>query len=448
MPASVSPPNPSTPNADRPQKSDQSPFELIKPLNLGVLAIIAAGLISRPAATAIGPILLELKTGLGMSASMAGVLTALPGFCFAIIGLLAGKLPARFGLLGSLIQGAALIVLGMTLRALTGSWQFFLVLTFIALAGMAIGNVLVPVFIKTAFPGKTAQMTTIFTTFLAVGQTLPTLLSNPLEQSGSAWLGTSHGWRIAIGTWSVFAVLSLFSWIAVRRRCTFFDPTRRNQVALDSTPKSVPLRSLWRSPTAVGLMVFFGLQSMHAYLQFGWLPQIYRDGGLDPTLASLMVTIITFGGIVAGMLMPRIISRRKYLPAWMFVFSALSALGYIGIAFAPTTLPWLWAIALSIAGFAFASSLALIIERTESPAVTSAVSGFVQPVGYFLAALGPLFVGVAYEATGNWRPILLTLAASSVLLFVSGLLAVRPRTIDNEIRHIARRSDSHLSPGE
>lgn len=61
------------------------------------------------------------------------------------------------------------------------------------------------------------------------------------------------------------------------------------------------------------------------------------------------------------------------------------------------------------------------------------MSGFVQPFGYFFAALGPFLVGVVYESVGDWRPILFGLAASSVLLCVSGLVAVRPRMIDDEL---------------
>src|SRR5699024_11825608 len=44
-------------------------------------------------------------------------------------------------------------------------------------------------------------------------------------------------------------------------------------------------------------------------VQFGWLPQIYRDAGLDPVLAGIMLTIVTFGGLPGGFLAPQIIVR-------------------------------------------------------------------------------------------------------------------------------------------
>ena len=54
-----------------------------------------------------------------------------------------------------------------------------------------------------------------------------------------------------------------------------------------------PNLGLLASPTTFALTLMFGIQSMHAYVQFGWLPQIYRDAGLhdeaiDPRWAELV----------------------------------------------------------------------------------------------------------------------------------------------------------------
>lgn len=395
-----------------------------------LFAVIAAGLVARPAATSIGPVLSEMSTGLGISPAVAGVLTALPGFTFAVVGLFAAKLPRRFGLLTSLLVSSTLMVIGMVLRVLGDSWQFFLVFSFMALAGMAVANVLVPIFIKSERASQTALLTASYTTFLAVGQVLPTVFSSPLASAGTREVSSDFGWRFALGVWSLLAVLSLLAWIWVARRRRTKRGNTNRQV---KNSRPVAITHLWHSPTAVALMLFFGIQSMHAFLQFGWLPTIYRDGGLSPTPAALMVTIVTLCGVPAGILIPSLVNRGKFLRTLVVSFAVLSALGYVGIALAPAHAPWLWAVALGIAGGAFATSLALITARTRSVGVTAAVSGFVQPVGYFLAALGPLAVGMAFEAIGRWQPILFGLAASSVFLGVSGLVAVRPRMIDDEL---------------
>lgn len=396
---------------------------------LTVVAVAVMAAVLRPAATSIGPVLAELKADLGFTDSVAGFLTALPGLAFAIVGLTANRVVPKLGLLPALLQASALIFLGLLVRALTGSWELFLLFSFVALAGMAIGNVLLPAFIKVTFPQKATAMATVYTTFLAVGAITPTFLAPILEQRGSQWLGPNSGWRVAVGVWTLLALTSFVLWLLVRIRVPL-----PGAAASFGKGERFRVRQLWRSPTAVALMLFFGTQSMNAYIQFGWLTQIYRDLGLDAQPAALMTTIVAAGGIPAGLLMPRVVAGQKWLPASIVVFAVLLVIGYTGIAFAPTWLPWLWALALGLSGFAFAGALAMIIERTTNPDVTGAASAFVQSFGYFLAALGPFVVGAAYEAIGSWHPILLGLAATAVPLGVAGLLAARPRTIDEELR--------------
>lgn len=394
-------------------------------------AVVVTAVVLRPAATSIGPLLAEVKADLGMSDTVAGFLTPLPGLCFALVGLTANRLAPKFGLVGSLAQAALLITAGSVVRVLTGSWELFLVFSFVALAGMAIGNVLLPAFIKVAFPQRSTAMATVYTTFLAVGAILPTMLARPLERVGAARLGEVTGWRAAVGVWALLGFASLVLWLLVRARTVLPGAA----TSYGSGPR-FRTRRLWGSPTAVALMLFFGVQSMQAYIQFGWLAQMYRDGGLPSGSAALMLTIVAAGGVPGGLLMPRIVAGRRFLAPTIVVLSALLAAGWLGIAFAPTTTPWLWALFLSISGFAFSGALAMIIGRTSSPTVTGGVSAFVQPIGYFLAALGPFLVGFAYELIGDWKPILFVLAGTSLIMGAAGVIAARPRPIDREIGYL------------
>lgn len=395
---------------------------------ISLLAVIVTAIVLRPAATSIGPLLAELKADLGMSDTVAGLLTALPGLSFAFIGLTANRLAPKLGLVGSLIQAALFITLGSAIRVLTGSWELFLGFSLIALAGMAIGNVLLPAFIKVAYPNSATAMSTVYTTFLALGAILPTILDRPLEEVGSSWLGSDRGWRLGVGIWALLGLAALILWLGVHFRANLPEAATSY-----GSGQRFHVRQLWRSPTAVALMVFFGIQSMQAYIQFGWLAQMYRDGGLGATDSALMVSIVAAGGVPGGLLMPRIVARQKGLRWWIVLFAVLLAVGYLGVAFLPTTTPWIWAVSLGISGFAFSAALAMIISRTRSSSVTGGVSAFVQPFGYFLAALGPFLTGWAYEAVGSWTPILVTLAATSLVMAGAGLLAARPCLIDDEL---------------
>ena len=88
---------------------------------------------------------------------------------------------------------------------------------------------------------------------------------------------------------------------------------------------------------------------------------------------------------------------------------------------------------LGIAGFAFPTGISLITARTRHPAVTARLSGFVQPLGYLLAALGPFGVGLVHEATDGWSLVLVLLALTSVPLTLAGLRVARPAYVDDEI---------------
>jgi CP family cyanate transporter-like MFS transporter len=60
-----------------------------------LLALVLAAGNLRLAVTSIGPVLAEIRDGLGISAAVAGLLTSVPVICFALVGLLAPRLARR-----------------------------------------------------------------------------------------------------------------------------------------------------------------------------------------------------------------------------------------------------------------------------------------------------------------------------------------------------------------
>src|SRR5699024_3051346 len=201
-----------------------------------------------------------------------------------------------------------------------------------------------------------------------------------------------------------------------------------------------PRRSVLASPKARYMAMFFGLQSANAYVQFGWLPQIYRDAGLDPVLAGIMLTIVTFGGLPGGFLAPQIIVRAIGPRACLCSFGVSCVLGYLGLLFGPATTPVVWAILLGYGGFAFPSARALITSRTREGSVTAAPSAFVQSSGYVLAAIGPLAVGGLLGWSGGWAVPLWFMIAISVLMGITGWLSAGPGSVDEEVVLGAGRS--------
>lgn len=59
------------------------------PVWLALLAVVLIAMNLRPGATSLGPVVQELETDLGISSTLSGLLTALPGLAFAIFGAFA-----------------------------------------------------------------------------------------------------------------------------------------------------------------------------------------------------------------------------------------------------------------------------------------------------------------------------------------------------------------------
>lgn len=382
-----------------------------------VVATVLVSLNLRPGASSVGPVLDEVRQELGMGGGAAGALTGLPGLCFGIGGALAVRLGRRAGLPGGIALGLLLATVGLLLRPLVAAPALFLALSALALLGMAVGNVLVPAWIKTHRHHEVRLMT-IYGSGLIIGGSLGSLLTAPVaERSGWAW---------SLGVWGlgVAVAVPLWWWLSRHER------RRPRELADVETP---PDAHVMRSPTAIAMTMLFGLQSMHAYIQMGWLPQIYRDAGLPAAQAGALQALLAAVTIIGGLTMPGVIARGRGLAQMVLAFGALLVVGYGGLLLAPATLPWLWAVALGTSGFAFPLVIALITARTRSHVVTARLSGFVQPVGYLLAALGPVVVGVIHAATGGWELVLGLLVATAAPFVLAGLGAVRPSYVDDEL---------------
>lgn len=384
-----------------------------------VVAVALAAVNLRPGATSVGPVLEELRSTLGMGSGAAGLLTALPPLCFGFGGAVAVALARRIGLSGGITLGLVTATAALLLRVTNAVEPVFLALTVVALLAMALGNVLVPAWVKHDGAGSEVVLMTVYSTALIVGGTLGSLVTAPIA-------GSLGGWRVALGGWAVLAALALplWLWLAAHERGRADD---------DAPVMQPPEGRIASSPTAVAMTAMFGLQSMHAYIQFGWLPQIYRDHGLSASQAGALQALVAGVGIIGALVMPTVAARAATLTPYVLAFGALLVAGYTGLLLAPTTLPWLWAALLGVSGFAFPLAIALLTARTRSTAVTAQLSGFVQPVGYLFAALGPFAVGLIHQATGGWDLVLVLLILTAVPFTLAGLRVARPVFVDDEL---------------
>ncbi len=79
----------------------------------------------------------------------------------------------------------------------------------LALAGAAIGNVLIPTLVKRYFPERTGAMTALYTTALAIGMTGGAALTGPAERAFGG------DWRVGLGAWAGLALVAASPWLAL-----------------------------------------------------------------------------------------------------------------------------------------------------------------------------------------------------------------------------------------
>ncbi|WP_414497244.1 MFS transporter, partial [Streptomyces sp. CRN 30] len=172
-----------------------------------VLGIVLAALNLRPAITSLGALLEEVRDGLGMSGSVAGLLTSVPPLCFAVFGVMAPRLARRFGPGAVVCAGMAAITAGLLVRPFAGNTAGFLTASALALMGIAVSNVLMPVIVKRFFPDRVGSMTGLYSMALACGTSIAAAATVPLTDA----LGGD--WQPGLGVWAALAAVAVLPWL-------------------------------------------------------------------------------------------------------------------------------------------------------------------------------------------------------------------------------------------
>ncbi|MFE7479705.1 CynX/NimT family MFS transporter [Streptomyces sp. NPDC057552] len=433
-------------------------------LRLIAVGLVLAALNLRPAITSLGALLEEVREGLHMSGSVAGVLTSVPPLCFALFGVMAPRLARRFGAGSVVCAGMAAIAVGLVIRPYIGSTAGFLAASALALMGIAVSNILMPVIVKRWFPDRVGTMTGLYSMALALGTALAAAVTVPLT-------GAMGGnWQSGLAIWAGLAALAVLPWIILVRdrtpapgqaasgqsasgrassgqsasgqagpgqsaatgKGTDSGRTASGTVAAAARPADAPGLRITRSRTAWGLACFFGLQATAAYITMGWMPQIFRDAGVPAGTAGVLLAVTMAMGVPLAFVIPRVAGRLKQQGPIVVVLGLCGLIGYGGLFLAPAAGAWAWALLLGIANCAFPLALTMIGMRSRTGAGVVRLSAFAQSTGYLLSIPGPLLVGVLYQHSGGWGLPIALMAGLMIPQMVAGVLAGRDRTIEDE----------------
>ncbi|NEB01286.1 CynX/NimT family MFS transporter [Streptomyces sp. SID13726] len=407
-------------------------------VRLVVVGIVLSALNLRPAITSLGALLEEVRDGLGMSGSLAGLLTSVPPLCFAVFGVMAPRLARRFGPGAVVCAGMVAITAGLLIRPYTGSTAGFLAASALALMGIAVSNVLMPVIVKRWFPDRVGSMTGLYSMALALGTSTAAAVTVPMTEA----LGGS--WQSGLAVWAGLAAAAVLPWIPlVRDR----GPAPAGQavsrqvharVAGAGPVRSVPAREeppalrITRSRTAWALAVFFGLQATAAYITMGWMAQIFRDAGVPAGTAGLLLAVTMVMGVPLAFVIPRVATRLPHQGPIVIALGVCGLAGYAGLYLAPAAGAWAWAVLLGISNCAFPLALTMVGMRARTGAGVAQLSAFAQSTGYLISIPGPLLVGVLYQHSGGWGLPIALMVGLMLPQMAVGVLAGRDRTVEEE----------------
>ncbi|MFJ9727502.1 CynX/NimT family MFS transporter [Streptomyces sp. NPDC101209] len=396
-----------------------------------LIGIVLTALNLRPAITSLGALLKEVRDGLGMSGSVAGLLTSVPPLCFAVFGVMAARLARRFGLAAVVCAGMLAITAGLLIRPYAGGTPGFLAASALALMGIAVSNVLMPVIVKRWFPDRVGSMTGLYSMALALGTASAAAITVPMTDA----LGGS--WQTGLAVWAGLAGAAVLPWLPfVRRREAgpAEEPAARGEARVRerSAHDAAPALRITRSRTAWALAVFFGLQATAAYITMGWMAQIFRDAGVSAGTAGLLLAVTMVMGVPLAFVIPRVATRLPHQGPIVLALGVCGLAGYAGLYLAPAGGAWAWALLLGVSNCAFPLALTMVGMRARTGAGVAQLSAFAQSTGYLISIPGPLLVGVLYQHSGGWGLPIALMAALMVPQMVVGVLAGRDRTVEDE----------------
>ncbi|PRY89123.1 CynX/NimT family MFS transporter [Mongoliibacter ruber] len=366
------------------------------------LGILFVSFNLRPSITAVGPLIPFIREDLQLSNGWAGFLTTFPLITFATFSLFSARIGKALGNSQAIMLGMVLILAGTIIRVLGGSLVLFLG-TGLTGIGIVICNVLLIPLIKNRIPSKIGIVTASYTTGMTFLAAVASGISAPLA------IDLDLGWRGSLLSWSILLVLGILVWL----------PQMRFQTAVNHAEQNELKVNVWKSRLAWNVSMFMGVQSLLFFTLIAWLPDMLISRGFSAVEAGVIVSLMQIIGLIGSFLAPIVAVKFKDQVLLIKVLGTMYLLGFSSLFIHAA---WVNYIGLAIVGLGLGSSVSLAYTliglRTRLEKTTASLSGMVQSTGYYLAALGPLLFGVAFDVFQNWNFLIyLTLICSAMFIY-------------------------------
>ncbi|OIH99659.1 MULTISPECIES: CynX/NimT family MFS transporter [unclassified Curtobacterium] len=398
-------------------------------------AIVLVALNFRGPIVAPAPVIGDIRVDLGLTATIAGLLTTIPVLCFALATPFASWVIAKADPERAVSLSLVIVLVGTVVRSLPSA-AALLVGTAVIGIGITIGNVVVPVVIRRdTSPERVGLVTGVYTSALNVGSMTTSL--------GTAPLAALWGWPVAIAAWAVFVLVAGVAWTTtVGARAAWRRPA--SAAAAEPLPVTGPIdqvldtgavRTTRVAPAEPvrparrwitwGLTLAFGGQAFSYYALTAWIPTLLHDEiGFSKASSGASSSVFQILAVVGALGVPLLATRwrpRAIIALVGFLWLAMP----LGLLFAPQ----LWLLWSVLGGAAQGGGITVIfiviVRIVSSDADARRMSAFVQGGGYLIGSAGPLVAGALHGATGDWTVPLLVVLASVLTLGVAGTIAAR-----------------------
>ncbi|MCS5720341.1 MFS transporter [Herbiconiux sp. CPCC 205763] len=409
---------------------------------LVLTALILTAVNLRTAVTGFSPLLEQIGGDLGFGTALYGAFGTIVTASFAIFGFVASAASRRFGLETTLAAATVVTTLGIGLRALSPDPVVLVASTIVAFAGVGASNVLIVPIVKRYFASRLKTVSSLYLALLQFGQFVAPLIAVPIALSA--------GWRFAIGMWAILTAAAAVLWIGVatsgRSRAQARgagSESNSGTGTVGTAPASTPPAPLggvpgaWRTTLLWSMVLLFAMTALNTYVIITWLPTILVEAGAEPALGGTLLAFFSVFGLGAAFLVPPLTLHLRNPAAIVVVCVTLLAVGYTGLLVAPLEGAVFWVAALGLGVSTFPMCLTLVNARTRSTAGSSLLSGRMQGIGYAIACVGPLLIGLLHDAQSGWSGSFVFLFVSLAILLVAGILASRPRLLEDEAARAA-----------
>jgi CP family cyanate transporter-like MFS transporter len=378
------------------------------------IVIVTATLNLRPALLTPGLVLPAIQHSLALSPFGAGALTALPIFALGLASASAVPVGRWLGWSGGLVFALALVGAGTFLRSAGNDVALYAGALVLGI-GIGLGNVYVPTLVKARLSAHIGIAMGVYTMMLAIGALIGVALTPALFAHFGDWRPTLAVWALPAFAAALIALPPLA------------DNVRPQE--------HIPGMGFWRNGLAWSVSAYMGLQSATFYAVSLWMGTLIIARGQSLPAVATDLTVFFFTQFLSALVMPVLLTRSGRQSLLAGAAAVWNGVMIVCILYGPppAILTFCGLLGLGM-GAMFGIALTFQVIRARTTDNAARLSSMAQCVGYLIASVGPLVLGLVNHAANARLASTIWLLVLAAITMMAGLLAGRPLFVDEAAR--------------